>query len=70
MLLPALRNAKEKTLSIYCMSRMKQIGLLANMYYDDYNFFASDDIGSGWERKYLNYLTKTLVEILGRIILF
>lgn len=39
MLLPALRNAREKARQASCMSNLKQIGLAIYMYAQDYNDF-------------------------------
>jgi len=39
MLLPALSRAKETARSIGCISNLKQIGLAASMYGDDYKYF-------------------------------
>ena len=36
MLLPALNNARERAKTIQCLSNMKQMGLVAQMYVDDY----------------------------------
>ena len=37
MLLPALGKAREKARSIACVGKLKQIGMAAQMYYNDYN---------------------------------
>ena len=37
MLLPALGKAKEKAVSVDCMSRLKQMGVVWSMYGNDYN---------------------------------
>ena len=39
LLLPALANAKQKALTIRCMSNQSQIGKAFHMYTDDYNSF-------------------------------
>ena len=40
MLLPALSKARQKAKGIACISNMKQIGLAANQYQDDYNGYS------------------------------
>jgi prepilin-type processing-associated H-X9-DG protein len=39
MLVPALKNAREKAKEITCRNNLKQIGLAFNMYSSDYNGF-------------------------------
>ncbi len=43
LLLPALRNAKEKSKQILCAGNMKQVGLMTGMYLQDNNMFFSQD---------------------------
>ena len=37
MLLPALKNAKEKARQSVCLGNLKQIGIAQNMYLSDFN---------------------------------
>ncbi len=39
MLLPALRQAREQARSINCASNMKQVGMIASYYHNDYGYF-------------------------------
>ena len=39
MLLPALNQARNKAKAIKCVSNQKQVGLAAQMYFDDYDFY-------------------------------
>ena len=51
MLLPALSKARDKARAVSCMNNLKQIGLLGNMYANDYNdyllagYFPNDTAG-------------------------
>ncbi|MEI8079094.1 MAG: prepilin-type N-terminal cleavage/methylation domain-containing protein [bacterium] len=54
MLLPALGKAKEKSRAISCMANLKQIGLLINLYVDDWGGYfpkeaaSRSDLGMNW----------------------
>jgi len=50
LLLPALSHAKQKALSISCMSNLKQWGLTWVMYTDENRGFFSDGSSVGWAR--------------------
>ena len=41
MLLPALNQARDKAKGIACISNLKQIGLVHNLYVDDYDGFSA-----------------------------
>lgn len=48
MLLPALNKARNKAMTIQCVSNLKQIGLYQGMYQQDYGmFFMNNNTGSG-----------------------
>ncbi|MBT3378918.1 MAG: prepilin-type N-terminal cleavage/methylation domain-containing protein [Lentisphaerae bacterium] len=50
MLLPALQQAKSKAHTITCASNLKQVGLAARMYVDDYDFWVLQHYGNGTRR--------------------
>jgi prepilin-type N-terminal cleavage/methylation domain-containing protein len=43
LLLPALKTAREKGKTILCMNNLKQVGINAFAYYDDYNGYGVQD---------------------------
>jgi len=49
MLLPALNKARDKAKAIKCVSNMKQMGLMATMYSDDFRFELPCYISQRWE---------------------
>jgi len=65
MLLPALSKARERARAAVCMSNLKQIGLAALMYIEDFKYFpAQDDMHSGanyrfWFGKFNRYLGRS-----------
>ena len=55
MLLPALKNAKDKAKQSVCLSNMKQIGQAVFMYVSDYNdYFPSNTYSTYTDRTYPN----------------
>jgi prepilin-type N-terminal cleavage/methylation domain-containing protein/prepilin-type processing-associated H-X9-DG protein len=64
MLLPALQQAKEKAHSIECVGKMKQLGVGASMYCDDYDGYilaayghkTTDNNSATWHSKLIDYL--------------
>jgi prepilin-type processing-associated H-X9-DG protein len=47
MLLPALKNAREKARSAVCVSNLRQISVALNLYHDDYNDFYPPNLYDG-----------------------
>lgn len=61
MLLPALNQARNKAKSIKCKSNLKQLGMVSNLYcndYDDYILFYRSN-----QNKEENYWVKCLVDL-------
>ncbi len=50
LLLPALDRAKRKARAAYCLSDLRQWGLIWHAYTDDYNGSFSSGVGVGWAR--------------------
>ncbi len=61
MLLPALKNAKEMAVKSLCMSNMRQIGMAANLYANDYNGNIPEKHANAAEALYGNYLWRGVV---------
>ena len=53
MLLPALNKAKQKAVAISCVSNLKQMGLLARIYFDDYKEFWPMGTGTTYKEAYI-----------------
>ena len=53
MLLPALQNARAKALTANCAANIKQIGLAALMYVDDYSVWPAQHYGNATQRFWL-----------------
>ncbi len=50
LLLPALQNAQRRAYQINCANSLKQVGLAAQMYGDDYKVYPNAEFGGTWDR--------------------
>ncbi len=62
ILIPVLRKAREQTKSVRCFNNMRQIGLAANMYADDYDLYiprgAAGMNGKAWYQLFMPFLAQ------------